>query len=532
MRKWPHIAAVISLVLLGACEKDENRFERQGPEISPFVEVDVFRQEAGQPVELSIELRAISGLAELQVVKNGEAYDQVEFPADKLIATYEFYYEVENLPDGATIEFSFELTDQMGEKAEPYSFTVEVGPPFSITPATVSGAAVQAIAGRINRNITLTSDNIYLIDGLVSVEGNSTLTIEPGTTVLMRAFQGTEDSRLAITRGSRLVAEGTKDAPVVFTSSRTLAGDAARADWAGIFLYGRARTNQGAAIFEEGFVYGGTNDSDNSGTLRYVRIEYAGKNDADAIQFYGVGSGTRLSYIQVFQCEDNGIRFKGGAASLKYAVVSEHGAYGLWAEHGWRGRGQFWVFQTSIAATIIPVNFNNQARSVELRNDANDFLLQPATYAQLSNITMIGNGNTDLDGTRRGFRIRRGAMGVIQNIIATNFPDDGVRVEDVPPEKLEDGTMVLANARSFSNRSDFDEQAEDYFLVQPGFNVSDEPVPGISPANFVGSAPSSFDPASFDSWFSSAPYIGAVKNAETDWTADGQWCKNPDGSIR
>jgi hypothetical protein len=148
---------------------------------------------------------------------------------------------------------------------------------------------------------------------------------------------------------------------------------------------------------------------------------------------------------------------------------------------------------------------------------------------------MIGNGKTDLDGTRRGFRIRRGAMGIIQNMIATNFPDDGVRVEDVPGEKIEDGTMLIENIRSFDNRSNFDEQAEDIFLQDPIYNVNETPVPGVNSESFVGSTISSFDPAfdfRFGNWFTSAPYIGAVESVENDWTADGSWCKNSDGTLR
>lgn len=532
MKNHIYIVALSLLVVLEACQKDENIFVRQGPEISPLVEVEVFKQEVGQPVEISFELRALNGLDQLIVTKDGEFFDEVSFSSDQLIANYDLFYTVENVPDATTIPFTFMLTDQKGEEAIPFSFIVEVGPPFTIEPQVIFDTLVQVITGRINRNVTLTSDNVYLVNGLVSVEGNKTLTIQPGTTVLMKTFDDESYSRLAITQGSKMVAEGTKDAPIVFSSDLTLNGTASIGDWGGLFFYGKAPTNQAATVFEDGFIYGGTSNNDNSGSLRYVRVEYAGIGDVDALNFFGVGSGTRLNFIQVFQCGDNGIRFKGGTADLKYAVVIDHAAYGLWAEHGWRGRGQYLVFQTSIAATVVPVNFKNQARSVELRNDRNNFLLQPATYTQLSNITMIGNGNTDADGTRRGIRVRRGAMGIVQNIIATNFPDDAVRVEDVPQDKLDDGTMILANTRSFNNRTNYDEQAEDYFLPEPEFNVTEDPVAGISATNFVGSTPSTFNPASLDSWFTSAPYIGAVENQANDWTADGSWCKNRDGSIR
>jgi len=526
---------LISIVING-CEKDDNVFFKEGPRIVPLNPVTVFKQEKGLPVKLSFELKAIAGLKSFEVYKNDELYDNKSFNNDELIFLYELEYIVENeFNDGDNVVFSFELTDQLDRLTEKQELTINVGPPFEIKDTVLYNTPVKQVTGRINRSITFTSNNIYLINGLVSVEGNKTLTIEAGTTILMKTFESSQDSRLAITRGSKLNAVGTKDNPVVLTSAKTLNNEASWSDWGGIFIYGNAPTNQAATMFEDGFVYGGTNDQDNSGTLKYVRIEYTGKNGADAIQFYGVGSSTIINYLNIYNCEDNGVRFKGGSASIKYMAVIEHGGYGFWAEHGWRGNGQFWVFQTSIPATIIPVNFWNQARSLELRNDRNNFLLVPATYTYLSNITMIGNGKTDLDGTRRGFRIRRGAMGVIQNMIATNFPDDGVRVEDVPLEKIENGSMLIKNIRSFENRSNFDEQAEDIFLQDPTYNVNENPVPGVSPVNFVGSVSSSFDPANdpdFGSWFTSAPYIGAVESVENDWTSDGSWCKNSDGTLR
>lgn len=526
---------VILMAAFSGCQQDENVFKRLGPVIRPTVPVTVFRQEQGETVRLNFEIRAINGVRNVRILLENEPWDEVNFDEVDLIYTYSFNYTVADVPDNTRFNFTIEAVDQEGQTAQPFSFTIEAGPPFSIIDTAMYDTPVRLIRGRVNRDITLDSANIWVIDGLVSVEGNRTLTINAGTTVLMRTFTDQRSSRLAITQGCKINAIGNAYNPIVFTSDRTLNGTADWGDWSGIFLYGNAPTNQGQTVFERDFFYGGTNISDNSGELRYVRIEYAGKNDDDAIQFYGVGSGTKLSYINVWNCLDNGIRFKGGAANLKYAVVIDHGAYGLWAEHGWKGKGQFWVFQTSIAATIIPVNFNNIARSVELRNDGNNFLLTPATYTYLSNITMIGNGNTDLDGTRRGFRARTGAMGKVHNVAITNFPDDGARVEDIPETNIDDGTMTFANVRSWSNRSNFDELVEDYIAPNPAYNVTEDPIPGIGPENIVGSVPSNFDPASdpeFGSWFTSAPFIGAIENEDNDWTSFGSWCKNLDGSIR
>ena len=291
----------------------------------------------------------------------------------------------------------------------------------------------------------------------------------------------------------------------------------------------------GTIVLEDGFKYGGSNLNDNSGTLKYVRNEYAGKNGVDAFMLLGLGEATQLDFIQVYRCYDQAFRFKGGRVNVKHLICTGHSGYGFWAEHGWRGKGQFWIFETDVAATIAPVNFHNQARSLEMRNDPNNFNLQPATYAWISNVTMIGNGNAISDGTRRGLRVRLGAMALLHNIISTNYPDVAMRVEDVNPSNLSNGMMVLADVRSFGSRNNFDEQAETYFLPKPEFNLSTTPVAGINLGNYVGSVSTTFDPrfaTGFGTWFDSAPFIGAVKDAANDWTADGTWCRNLNGTIR
>ncbi|MFP4089038.1 MAG: hypothetical protein ACLFUB_13095 [Cyclobacteriaceae bacterium] len=537
MKKITGYLLPIILLHCWACQQDENVFEQPAPLILPLNIPEVILQEQGRPVTAEIELRSVAGLNQLEIFRNDEPFEVVSF-RDELLSTYMFNYSIApDLPDDAEISFRFELTDEAGRRAESFTLHVKVGPPFTIRDEVVNGLPVKYVKGRLNRNVTFEAQHTYLLDSIVSVEENSTLTIQAGTTIYMKTYDDSPvDSRLSVTRGCRIIANGSKDAPIVFTSDKVLLGETpVTADWGGIFVYGNAPTNQGATVLESNFRYGGTNDNESSGSLRYLRLEYGGKNDVDGIQFFGVGSGTTISHINVYRCFDNAIRFKGGSASVKYLVCNGFGAYGFWAEHGWRGRAQFMVFHTDVAATIIPVNFNNIARCVELRNDNSDFNLSPRTYGYLSNITMIGNGNTDLDGTRRGIRIRRGAYAQAHNIIVTNFPGDAVRVEDVPQELLEDGTMVLADVRAFSNRINYGEQAEDFFLPLPEFNLSEDPVPGISPTNIVGSVPSPFDPAAspvFDSWFEPAPFIGAIENTANDWTADGIWCRDLDGTIR
>jgi hypothetical protein len=148
-------------------------------------------------------------------------------------------------------------------------------------------------------------------------------------------------------------------------------------------------------------------------------------------------------------------------------------------------------------------------------------------------VTLIGNGFQEgiSNGTRRGVRIRTGATGILQNIINTEFPDDGVRVEDLEIAELGQ-TMILDNVHSFKNRRNYEQEASTFFFNNPSFNVNEQPVPGISLTEFVGSVNTTFNPATLGNFFEPASYAGAVHSLSNDWTSRGAWFKNLDGTIR
>ena len=150
----------------------------------------------------------------------------------------------------------------------------------------------------------------------------------------------------------------------------------------------------------------------------------------------------------------------------------------------------------------------------------------------LSNLTLIGNGyeSNQNKGTRRGLRVRRGARGLLYNAIVTEFPNDGVRVEDLPEETL-GSSMIIDNIHSYNNAINWGQEAEKFFFKSGKYNLKEEAVAGISTTNFAGSVTSSYDPKTMDAWFVSARYIGAV-NPSDDWTTGGSWFKNADGSLR
>ncbi len=491
-------------------------------------------QEPNGKVELDIVTRSLAGIDRVEVLVEDAVVETISPDNDVFTYNYTYTYEVsESAQMGDQVNIQFRMTDKDGRTVLSDRVVIRVDQPFYITEFVQGGNSFQRVKGRINRDITFTNDQKWLIDSVVSVTDGATLTVETGTTVYFRAFnEANRTSRLVIARESRILADGTREAPIVFTSDKVLGGNAARGDWGGLSLFGGAATNAGSNVLLDGFRYGGSANADNSGILRFVRVEYSGKDGFHSLGLYGVGSGTRVEYFESYESYNNVLRLRGGRVSLKYIAGIQHGGYGIWADEGWQGNGQFWLFQTNIKATLIPVNYWNQARSIELRNDESLFEKQPRTTFRISNVTLIGNGyeeGTDF-GTRRGVRIRRGAQGFLHNAIVTEFPNDGVRVEDLPIESL-GVTTVIDNMHVYRNFANWEQEAKDIFFESGQYNLQETAVNGVTRTGFVGTTLSPYNPTAMGSWFSSAPYIGAVDTGN-DWTRGGTWFRNMDGTYR
>lgn len=523
---------LLTLTVSISCEREES-FVLPGPSLVlriPTAEQIV--QEPGNDIYLEFNVQASSGLNSFVVLRDGEAIDQVNY-TNQFSSLYVFDYTVPlDQEIGSTNQFEFVVTDREDRSAR-FDLSVLIRSTFSQVVENINGVEVTVIKGKLNNDFRFEADKTYMIDSVLSVENGSTLTIDAGSIVYFKTYSNpNEFSQLAIFRDSRIIAEGTKDQPIVFTSDKLLRGETPRPDdWGGVFIMGNAPSNAGNTVIVDGYRYGGNRPTDNSGVLKYVRVEYAGKRGFHGVHFFGVGSQTRVEHLQVFRNENIAIRVRGGRVNFKYLAGIGHGGYGIWCDEGWQGNGQFWLFQTDRAATLVPINFWNIARSIEMRNNENFFETQPRTTFRISNVTLIGNGFQEgvNNGTRRGVRIRRGARGIIQNMLVTEFPDDGVRIEDLPISDFGQ-QMILANTFSFNNRRNYEQDAP-FFAREPINNVTENPAGGISRTNFVGVESTSFNPSSLGNFFSPAPYAGAVA-PDNDWTADGSWFKNPDGSIR
>jgi hypothetical protein len=325
--------------------------------------------------------------------------------------------------------------------------------------APIAGSAQVRVTDDISSDVTWTANNEYLLDGLIFVNDGATLTIEPGTVVRGvrddRITTGDAASALIVRRGGRLVADGENEDgsidPIIFTAEDDDLSDPFdfasrdRGEWAGIILLGRATTNQPTTDTQiEGIPYdpvagtgdealfGGTDDGDDSGVLRYVSVRYSGFSitgqEGDEIQgitLGGVGNGTVIEYVEIFASADDGIEFFGGTVNVKYAAVAFPFDDAFDYDMGWRGKGQFWF-------TIADTDAAGRGGEHDGGDDGGDDATPYATPI-ISNATYIGSGPTAPaagDGNDYAFRMRDGAGGFYFNSIFTAYPDRAIDVEN------------------------------------------------------------------------------------------------------
>lgn len=298
---------------------------------------------------------------------------------------------------------------------------------------------------------TWTADNEYVLNGLVFLEEGGTLTIEAGTVVRGRGEDdlqtGDRTSALIIARGAQIFAEGTADSPIIFTAEDDDLSDAEdftsldRGEWGGLIVLGSATIArpggtdgiEGIDADEERAQFGGTDDEDNSGVIRYVSIRHGGAqlstdNEINGLTLGGVGSGTTIEYVEVFANLDDGIEWFGGTVSVKYASVAFCGDDGMDYDYGWRGNGQFWF--------VIQEPGTGTGRSGE-HDGASPDEQAPFSQPTIYNATYIGIGS---DATASGGDAVRGnpvsvlfrdnAGGYYNNSIFTGFNGAAIAVED------------------------------------------------------------------------------------------------------
>lgn len=320
---------------------------------------------------------------------------------------------------------------------------------------TAHGAPTVNVTTSITNNTTWTANNVYLLQGQIYVKNGATLTIEPGTVIL--GDKATPGSGLFITQGSKLIANGTANDPIVFTSNQA-PGARAAGDWGGIILLGRAANNQPSGIANiEGIAptpdtqFGGgasPDNNDNSGSLQYVRIEFPGyvyqtDKEINGITLGSVGSATTLHHIQVSFCNDDAFEWFGGTVNAHHLVSYRNLDDDFDTDFGYRGHVQFGLIVRDPNIADNPAVSTSEG--FESDNDASGSAATPQTSAIFSNITAIGpfRGNTGATvaaGYQRALRLRRNTALRIYNSLFMDFKT-GIHI---------DGTAAEANATSGS----------------------------------------------------------------------------------
>ena len=394
------------------------------------------------------------------------------------------------------------------------------------------GLREAVLSSAITGNRVLSADTTYLLTGVVSVEDGGTLTIEPGTLILGDA--SVQPTALVVKQGGTIDAQGTADAPIVFTSSNPV-GSRNRGDWGGLVINGYAQCNfpdQDDCV-AEGFAasYGGDQNDDDSGTMRYVRIEFAGYevslgNELNMLTLNGVGSGTTLEYIQTHQGLDDGFEFFGGTVDLKYGLVTGASDDSFDYSTGWQGRGQFWI------ALQDP---NDADNGFEVDNNDPDTGAEPRTDPTIYNVTLVGKGPTGgtAGESTHGFLFRLGTAGQVRNAIVTGFGTAGLDVDgSATLAECLSGDLVVANSIFFENAAYLDpdddvssvagdQQYEEDCVAQPSWDtlLTTDPqlgdpynwdAPDFQPATGSPAAVAANAASPSDPWFDNADYIGAV----------------------
>ncbi|WKZ66005.1 MAG: hypothetical protein QY325_14700 [Flavobacteriales bacterium] len=291
-------------------------------------------------------------------------------------------------------------------------------------PQASTGGTVEVTAN-ITTNTTWTSNNKYLLKGFIYVEDGATLTIQPGT--IIKGDKPTKGT-LIVKRGGRLIADGTASQPIIFTSNQP-AGSRDYGDWGGIILCGRAPHNQPSDPIIEGGVdaqYGGTDPNDNSGILRYVRIEFSGipfqpNQEINGLTMGGVGRGTTLEHIQVSYCGDDSYEWFGGTVNAKYLIALRGWDDDFDQDFGWQGKVQF-------AVSLRDPNVADQSSSngFECDNDAAGNAVAPYSQGTWSNVSIFGpkaDASTSINAQyARALHLRRNTQTRVFNSVFAGYP--------------------------------------------------------------------------------------------------------------
>ena len=295
------------------------------------------------------------------------------------------------------------------------------------------------LKGTITSDVTLTAGSTYKLSGEYIVEDGATLNIEAGVKIIS-IYDDIVDYIL-VKQGGKINAVGTSSAPIVMTSEKEEPGA-----WGGIHICGKAHTNaEGGKGSSEigGATYGGNDDADNSGTLKYVRVEYSGyafdsEHEANGITFYGVGNGTTVEYCQAYKGSDDGFEFFGGSVNVSNLVsVSCSDDSFDWTE-GWNGTATNLVAYQEAEETL---GYDCDCL-IEADNNENNYAATPVAHPVLKNLILVGRNSA---AGNRGIRLRRGTQVEIDGAKVCGKKNAVTLESEETENALLAGTSKLAN---------------------------------------------------------------------------------------
>jgi hypothetical protein len=301
--------------------------------------------------------------------------------------------------------------------------------------------------GNITTTTTLTSDKTWTLKGYVYVTDGAKLIIQPGTTIVSDIA---EKGALIIERGAQILAEGTATKPIVFTSGK-IVGERSPGDWGGVVILGKATTNRTSEPTIEGGIgrpYGGTNDLDNSGIVKYVRIEYAGiaampNSEINALTLGAVGSGTIIENVQTIYANDDAFEFFGGTVNAKnlYAYATADDDFDF--DFGYRGSVSYSVSKRDPQF----VDAGDAGNGVECDNDGTGTTAAPFTHPKLDNMILVGPFDVaSLANHNLGLRWRRATQFTMTNSKIIGYQKGGFSIEsNETAQAYKDGISKFQN---------------------------------------------------------------------------------------
>lgn len=296
--------------------------------------------------------------------------------------------------------------------------------------------------GEITEGEVILTSGTYRLTGKIEVLDGATLTIKPGVTIEANdiSTDRQEIRYIAVAQGGKINVEGTKDNPVVMTSTTKRPGA-----WGGLVICGRAPINKGATASAEvsDLTYGGTDVNDNSGSLKYLRIEYSGfsyndEKEFNGLSLFGVGKGTTIEYVQSYEGSDDAFEWFGGTVNARYLVAintHEEVADDIfdWTE-GWNGTGEYWYGKRT----------NDGNRGIEADNNSGNYKADPISNPTIKNLTLIGN---NAGGENHAIKMRVGTNGSFDNVVLSNWGTGFDIQHDESLAFIEAGELKATNVR-------------------------------------------------------------------------------------